>query len=46
LGQNIPLIENLVNLDKLIGRNFELWALPLKIKNGDGAATRAVARIL
>ena len=46
LGQNIPLIENLINLDQLIGLNFELWALPLKIKGGDGAATRAVARIL
>ena len=46
LGQNIPLIENLINLDQLVGRDFELWALPLKLKGGDGAATRAVARIL
>ena len=46
LGQNIPLIENLINLDQLVGRRFELWALPLKLKGGDGAATRAVARIL
>ena len=46
LGQDIPLIENLINLDKLLGKEFELWALPLKLKGGDGAATRAVARIL
>ena len=46
LGQNIPLIENLINLDRLVGRSFELWALPLKLKGGDGAATRAVARLL
>ena len=46
LGQNIPLIENLINLDKLVGKEFELWALPLKLKGGDGAATSAVARIL
>ena len=46
LGQNIPLIENLINLDQLVGKEFELWALPLKLKGGDGAATRAVARIL
>ncbi|MBT99116.1 MAG: hypothetical protein CL902_10880 [Dehalococcoidia bacterium] len=46
LGQNIPLIENLINLDKLVGKQFELWALPLKLKGGDGAATRAVARVL
>ncbi len=46
LGRNIPLIENLINLDQLVGKEFELWALPLKLKGGDGAATRAVARIL
>ena len=46
LGQSIPLIENLINLEQLVGRNFELWALPIKLKGGDGAATRAVARIL
>ena len=46
LGQEISLIENLINLDKLVGRDFELWALPLKLKNGDGAATRAIACIL
>jgi len=46
LGQNIPLIENLINLDRLVGKQFELWALPLKLKGGDGAATRAVARVI
>ncbi len=46
LGRGIPLIENLVNLDRLVGREFELWALPIKLKDGDGAAARAVARIL
>ena len=46
LGQNIPIIENLINLHQLVGRNFELWALPMKIKGGDGGAARAVARIL
>ena len=45
LGQGIPLIENLINLHELVGEEFELWALPLKLKGGDGAATRAVARI-
>ena len=46
LGRGIPLIENLINLDQLVGREFELWALPIKLKDGDGAAARAVARIL
>lgn len=45
LGRGIPLIENLINLHLLVGEEFELWALPLKLKGGDGAATRAVARI-
>ena len=46
LGQGIPLIENLINLHELVGEEFELWALPLKLKGGDGAATRAVARVV
>ena len=46
LGQGIPLIENLINLDQLAGRDFELWALPIKLLDGDGAAAPAVARIL
>ena len=46
LGENIPLIENLINLDRLVGQTFELWALPIKLQGGDGAAARAVARIL
>ncbi len=46
LGRGIPLIENLINLDQLVGRPFELWALPIKLQGGDGAAARAVARIL
>ena len=46
LGKGIPLIENLINLDRLVGRDFELWALPMKLQGGDGAATRAVAQII
>ena len=45
LGQHIPIIENLINLHLIPTQEFELWALPLKLKGGDGAATRAVARI-
>ena len=46
LGKGIPLIENLINLNRLVGREFELWALPMKLLGGDGAATRAVAQIM
>ena len=45
LTRGVPLIENVVNLDRLVGRRFELWALPLKILGADGSATRAVARV-
>jgi len=36
-------IENLCNLDKLIGKRFTFIALPLKIRNGTGSPLRAVA---
>ena len=38
-------IENLCNLDKLIGKRFTFIALPLKIRNGTGSPLRAVAVI-
>ena len=36
-------VENLTNLDKLLGKDFTFVALPLKIKGGDGSPVRAVA---
>lgn len=45
LTAEIPIIENLINLHLLISKTFSIWALPLKLKNGDGTATRAVAVI-
>ena len=40
---NILLTENLINPHLPADREFELWALPLKLKGG---AIAAVARIL
>jgi kynurenine formamidase len=40
----ILILENLTNLDKLIGEDFEVFAFPLKI-NADSSIVRAVARI-
>lgn len=37
------IIENLTNLDALIGKEFTFIALPLKFKGGDGSPVRAVA---
>jgi kynurenine formamidase len=36
-------VENLCNLDKLVGRRFTFIALPLKIRDGTGSPLRAVA---
>jgi len=36
-------MENLCNLDKLIGKRFTFIALPLKIRGGTGSPIRAVA---
>ncbi len=43
LSKNIPAFENLTNLDKLPSENFEVIALPMKIKGGTGAPLRIIA---
>ncbi len=43
LSQNIPVFENLTNLDQIPGRGFEVLALPMKIKGGSGGPLRIVA---
>ncbi|MCF6307890.1 MAG: cyclase family protein [Flavobacteriaceae bacterium] len=43
LSENIPAFENLTNLDKLPSNNFEVIALPMKIKGGSGGPLRIVA---
>ncbi|ADT84050.1 cyclase family protein [Thermococcus barophilus] len=43
LSAEIPIFENLANLEKLIGKNFTFIAFPLKIENGSGSPVRAVA---
>lgn len=43
LSAEVPIFENLINLEKLIGKDFTFIAFPLKIKNGSGSPVRAVA---
>lgn len=43
LGADILLIENLTNLAPLAGKNFELYALPIKLEK-DGAPARVIAK--
>ncbi|WP_066637923.1 cyclase family protein [Desulfolucanica intricata] len=45
LSQNIIIIENLTNLDKLINQTFIFSCFPLKIDGADGSPIRAVARL-
>lgn len=44
LRKDILILENLANLDKLIGKQFRIYALPLKLAL-DGAQVRVVAEI-
>ena len=44
-SKNIPIIENLINLDKINKDNFIFIALPLKLKNCSGSPIRAIALI-
>jgi arylformamidase len=43
LRRRIPIVEGLVNLDKLVGKKFQFIGLPLKIEGIDGAPVRALA---
>jgi kynurenine formamidase len=43
LGKEILIVENLVNLEKLLGRRFGCYILPLKIQDSDGAPCRVIA---
>lgn len=43
LSNNIPIIENLANLDKIKKEKLIFAAFPLKITDGDGSPCRAVA---
>jgi len=45
LGKEILLIENLTNIDKLIGHSFTFQCFPLKVENAEGSPIRAVAMI-
>ncbi len=43
LSRGIIIVENLTNLDKIIGKYVDFLCFPLLIKGGDGAPARAVA---
>lgn len=45
LSENIPVFENLTGLTKLPQKDFEVIALPMKIKGGSGGPLRIIALI-
>ncbi|KTG07740.1 hypothetical protein AUR64_02550 [Haloprofundus marisrubri] len=45
LGEGVLVAENLTNLDVLVGKRLELQGFPVKIRDGDGAPVRFVARV-
>ncbi len=46
LGAGVLIIENLVGLEQVAGRRIEVAAFPLKVRRGDGAPARVVARVV
>lgn len=45
LGNDVLIIENLTNLDKLNNKSFTFSCLPLKFENADGSPVRAIAML-
>ncbi|HRI39891.1 MAG TPA: cyclase family protein, partial [Nitrospira sp.] len=43
LSHDVPVFENLANLDDLPDRGFDVIALPMKIKGGTGGPLRIIA---
>ncbi|WP_456453628.1 cyclase family protein [Thermococcus sp.] len=43
LSEDVPIFENLTNLEVLLGMEFTFMAFPLKIEGGSGSPVRAVA---
>lgn len=44
LGKEILIIENITNLDKLVGKDFTVYALPINL-DLDGAPARVIAEL-
>jgi len=44
LGTSVPVVENLADPSTLVGERVEVACLPLKLRGGDGAPARVVAR--
>lgn len=45
LSADVPIIEGLVNLDKLVGKEFDVFAFPLKISDIEAIPARVLAMV-
>lgn len=45
LSKEVLIIENMTNLDKLLGQHFRLYCMPLKIEKADASPVRAFAQV-
>ncbi|MGI9440509.1 MAG: cyclase family protein, partial [Parvibaculales bacterium] len=45
-AEQIPVFENLANLEKLPATGIEVIALPMKIRGGSGAPLRIIAKLI
>ena len=43
LGSGIPIVENVINLERISAREFTMYALPMKLYRGDGGQARVIA---
>lgn len=46
LKQEVLIIENMANLSQLVGKDFHLYCIPLKIEGADASPVRVFAQIL
>jgi len=46
LGAGVPIVENLADPSELVGERVEVVCLPLRLRGGDGAPARVLARRL
>ena len=43
MAQNVPVFENVANMDKVPKKGATIYALPMKIGDGSGAPLRIIA---
>ena len=43
LKNDVLIVENLIDLNKLSGKRFQCFIMPMKITNADGAPCRIIA---